>query len=119
MKILAIAAAALWVPVPHVKPKHHKPKPKPAPPMQTAEASYYDLHGGGACGVGDVQSGYRVANKTMRCGTRLLICFRRCVTATVADRGPYVAGRLFDLNVNTRNATGCPDLCSVRWGYAR
>ena len=49
----------------------------------------------------------------------MLICFRRCVTTTVADRGPFVYSRLFDLNVNTRNATGCPDLCTVRWRLAR
>jgi rare lipoprotein A (peptidoglycan hydrolase) len=31
------------------------------------------------------------------------------------DRGPYVSGRTFDLNVNLRDAIGCPDLCDVTW----
>ncbi len=38
-----------------------------------------------------------VAHKTMRCGKRLRICVKRCHDARVIDRGPYVAGREFDL----------------------
>ena len=88
------------------------------PPYNTAIASWYALSGGGACGLGDVQSGYRVADKWMACGTRLEICRAGCVSVIVSDRGPYVAGREFDLNVNTRNAVGCAGVCVVRWRYA-
>jgi hypothetical protein len=87
--------------------------------MNSAVASYYNLHGGGACGVGDVQSGYRFANLSMACGTQIRFCYRSCTTAVMSDRGPYVSGRLFDLNVNLRYALGCPDLCYLKWSYAK
>jgi len=83
--------------------------------MHTALASYYSDHGTGACGVGDVQSGYRFASLILRCGQRIRICHARCVTAVMSDHGPYVGGRTFDLNVALRDATGCSDLCWVRW----
>jgi hypothetical protein len=97
---------------------HHHRKRKPRAPMQTALASYYTLHGGGACGVGDVQNGYRFASLILRCGTRVQFCYRRCVTAIMSDHGPYVGGRTFDLNVNLKYGLNCPDLCSVRWRIA-
>lgn len=56
-----------------------------------------------------------VAHKTLPCGTRLLLCVRRCVTTTVIDRGPYVVGREFDLTRPTRNALGAGPLTYVRW----
>jgi len=96
------------------KHKHHRHKPKP-PPMSTALASYYTLHGGGACGVGDVQSGYRFASLILPCGARVRFCKRRCVTATMSDHGPYVNGRTFDLNVNLKYAIGCEPLCYLKW----
>ena len=46
-----------------------KPKPKPPPAPNIALASWYAEHGTGACGVGDVQSGYRFASLFLRCGT--------------------------------------------------
>lgn len=98
--------------------KHHRHHRKPRAPMQTALASYYTDHGTGACGVGDVQSGYRFASLFLRCGTAVVFCFRSCVTAIMSDHGPYVAGRTFDLNANLKYATGCSDLCSVRWRIA-
>lgn len=102
--------AILWA-------QHHPLKP-PAPPMQTALASYYTDHGTGACGVGDVQSGYRFASLFLRCGTQVVFCYRQCVTAIMSDHGPYVAGRTFDLNSNLKYALSCGDLCSVRWRIA-
>jgi hypothetical protein len=67
--------------------------------MNTATASWYALDGPGACGMG-AQSGLRFASLILRCGQRIRICHRGCVTATMADHGPYVGGRTFDLNVN-------------------
>lgn len=32
-----------------------------------------------------------VAHRSLPCGTRLVICARRCVVATVQDRGPFGA----------------------------
>lgn len=82
--------------------------------MQTATASWYDLWGIGACGV-PAQSGLAFANLSLPCGATVEFCYDGCAKATMDDRGPYVYSRLFDLNINLRNAIGCPDLCAVRW----
>jgi hypothetical protein len=126
-KALAVLASGSWswLPVPAPDrtpirdpfPRHHRrPKPDP-PPMSTAVASWYDQSGIGACGT-DAQTGLRFASLILACGQRIRICHAGCVTATMADHGPYVAGRTFDLNVNLRNAIGCGDLCTVRWRLA-
>lgn len=84
-------------------------------PQRAALASVYE--DGGPCSLrGPVDcptaSGYAryygVAHKTLRLGTLVRICYRRCVTATVDDRGPYVGDREFDLNMNVMRATGFP-----------
>jgi hypothetical protein len=101
------------VPKKHKRRKHH-PKPKPAPPMSSALASWYGDHGTGACGVGDVQSGYRFASLFLRCGTRVRFCYHgQCVEGVMSDHGPYVSGRTFDLNANLKSALGCSDLCTL------
>lgn len=120
-KTLAVIASGSWVPIPAPDPapvrdpfKHHrKPKPDPAP-MRSALASWYSDDGPGACGYG-AQSGLRFASLFLACGTQIRICHAGCVTATMSDHGPYVAGRTFDLNANLRAAIACGDLCSVRW----
>lgn len=67
-------------------------------------ASWYDDAGNTACGF---HAGLGVANKTLPCGTRVNFLYRgRSVTATVDDRGPFVAGREWDLNQNTAAALG-------------
>lgn len=39
------------------------------------------------------------ASKTLPLGSHLSVCFHgRCVTVTINDRGPYVAGRILDLS---------------------
>jgi rare lipoprotein A len=44
-----------------------------------------------------------VAHKTLPCGTRVTLRYRgRTVRVPVVDRGPYVAGREFDLTAATR-----------------
>lgn len=91
------------------------PAPAPAPAMQSAVASYYDLGGDGACGV-PAQEGYRFASLILPCGAQIVICNgSTCVTATMADHGPYVAGRTFDLNVALKDALGCGGICDVTW----
>ena len=60
-----------------------------------------------ACGgvLGRDQPG--VAHKTLPCGTPITIRYRgRQVRVPVIDRGPYVAGREFDLAGATANALG-------------
>ena len=67
-------------------------------------ASWYEDAGGTACGF---HAGLGVANRTLPCGTKVRIHYGgRSVTATVDDRGPFVAGRDWDLNQNTAAALG-------------
>jgi hypothetical protein len=77
-----------------------------------AEASYYGpgLYGNGvACG-GTLRPGtLGVAHRTLPCGTAVRLRYRgRAVTVRVIDRGPYVAGRDFDLTEATRERLGFP-----------
>ena len=48
-----------------------------------------------------------VANKTLPCGTLVTLRYdgRTCASRSV-DRGPYVAGREFDLTEATKQALG-------------
>jgi rare lipoprotein A (peptidoglycan hydrolase) len=72
-----------------------------------------------ACGLAMTESLIGVAHKTLPCGTK--ITFRHAgnvVTMPVVDRGPYVAGRQFDL---TGGACLALDHCftgSIEWRYA-
>lgn len=71
--------------------------------VYTVASWYYD-GGQTACGF---HAGYGVANKALPCGTRVTFAFGgRSVVAVVDDRGPYVAGRTYDLNQNTAAALG-------------
>jgi rare lipoprotein A len=77
-----------------------------------AEASYYGpgLYGGAlACG-GTLEPGtLGVAHKTLPCGTRVRLRYHgRTITVPVVDRGPYVAGRDFDLTEATKAKLGFP-----------
>lgn len=79
-----------------------------------AVASYYGpgLYGHGvACG-GTLRPGtLGVANRTLPCGTMVRLRYRgRTVTVPVIDRGPYVAGRDYDLTEATRERLGFPGL---------
>ncbi len=47
-----------------------------------------------------------VANKTLPCGHWLTVCAARCLRVRVIDRGPFVAGREFDLTIATARAIG-------------
>ncbi len=73
-------------------------------------ASYYGpgLYGGGlACGGRLSPSTVGVAHKTLPCGTQ--VTFKvgsRTVTARVIDRGPYIAGRDWDLTAALKHKLG-------------
>jgi hypothetical protein len=55
-----------------------------------------------------------VAHKSLPCGTMVTLTHgANTVTVPVVDRGPYVAGRDFDLSPRVRAELGCTDLCSV------
>jgi rare lipoprotein A len=65
-------------------------------------ASWYYDSGSTACGF---HATYGVANKYLPCGTHVTFRYGgRTVTATVDDRGPFVAGREWDLCQTTAGA---------------
>ena len=79
-----------------------------------AEASWYGGGGGLACGGELTSATMGVANKTLPCGTLVTLRYGdRMVRVRVIDRGPYVAGREFDLTEATRQALGFGDTGEV------
>jgi rare lipoprotein A len=72
-----------------------------------AEASWYGGGGSLACGGWLTSATLGVANKTLPCGTLVTLRYGgRTVRVPVVDRGPYVAGREFDLTEATKRALG-------------
>jgi len=72
-----------------------------------AGASWYGGGGGLACGGYLTSATMGVANKTLPCGTFVTLRYgARSVRVPVIDRGPYVAGRDFDLTEATKRALG-------------
>jgi hypothetical protein len=79
--------------------------------FQWTVSSWYDDAGNTACGF---HAHYGVANKTLPCGTKVTFSYGgRTITATVDDRGPFVAGRDFDLNQNCSAALGMYGVASM------
>jgi len=85
--------------------------------FQTAVASEYTDYGYGlACGgvLGTNELG--VANLTLPCGTPVTFRYGgRELTVPVIDRGPYIAGRLWDLTGATAAALNFPGLAEIQW----
>jgi rare lipoprotein A len=74
---------------------------------RVAEASWYGGGGSLACGGELTSTTMGVANKTLPCGTLVTLRYDgRTVRVPVVDRGPYVAGREFDLTEATKDALG-------------
>jgi rare lipoprotein A len=82
-----------------------------------AVASYYGpgLYGNGvACGGTLLPGTMGVANKTLPCGTKVRLRYHgRTVTVPVIDRGPYVAGRDYDLTTAVKEKLGFPGVGTV------
>jgi rare lipoprotein A len=82
-----------------------------------AGASYYGpgLYGNGvACGGTLLPHTIGVAHKTLPCGTKVKLRYHgRTVTAPVIDRGPYVAGRDYDLTEAVKVKLGFPGVGTV------
>jgi hypothetical protein len=79
--------------------------------FRQAVASWYDDAGTTACGF---HAYHGVANLSLPCGTKVSFAYRgRTVEAVVDDRGPYVAGRTWDLNQNTASALGMVGVATV------
>ncbi len=78
------------------------------------EASWYGGSGSLACGGSLTSITLGVANKTLPCGTLITLRYAgRSVRVPVIDRGPYVAGREFDLTEATKRALGFGDTGEV------
>ncbi len=72
--------------------------------LHPALASWYDDAGNTACGF---HARLGVANRTLPCGTKVMLRYgSRTVAAVVDDRGPYAGGRDWDLNQSTASALG-------------
>jgi hypothetical protein len=79
-----------------------------------AQASWYGGGGSLACGGSLTSATMGVANKTLPCGALVTLRYDgRSVRVPVIDRGPYVAGREFDLTEATKRALGFGDTGEV------
>ena len=82
-----------------------------------AGASYYGpgIFGNGvACGGTLLPGTMGVAHKTLPCGTKVKLRYHgRSVTVPVIDRGPYVAGRDYDLTWAVKLKLGFPGVGTV------
>lgn len=88
------------------------PRPAKAPAVKwlTAKVSWYGpgFYGHGMAGGGILRpTSMVVAHRTLPFGTRIEFSFRgKTVIAAVKDRGPFVAGRTFDLGPGVAVALG-------------
>jgi rare lipoprotein A (peptidoglycan hydrolase) len=81
-------------------------------------ASWYGPGGTTACGEQLGTGTLGVANKTLPCGTKVTLRFgTRVLTVPVIDRGPFVAGRDYDLTYATKVALGAGDISTI-WASA-
>ncbi len=91
--------------------------PRKLTSYRLAGASYYGpgLYGSGvACGGTLLPGTMGVANKTLPCGTKVKLRYHgRTVTVPVIDRGPYVAGRDYDLTEAVKERLGFPGVGTV------
>jgi rare lipoprotein A len=61
-----------------------------------------------------------VAHPTLPCGARVFVTYHGTTVLTqVVDRGPYVAGRQFDLTAALARRLGLQGVQPIRWSYAR
>jgi rare lipoprotein A (peptidoglycan hydrolase) len=93
--------------------------PEQLPPgvWNVSIASVYTDYGlGVACGGVLRVPELGVANKTLPCGTEVTFRYgNRAVRVPVIDRGPYIAGREWDLTGATAEALHFPGLGPIQW----
>ncbi len=112
---IALALASLILPAPTPE---HKAVLKHPNPLRRAVASYYDDSGPTASGR-HYTYGFAALIFGNQWGKKILFCARRCAYGWLDDHGPYVGGRTFDLNIRLKYATGCSDLCHLKWRYTK
>jgi rare lipoprotein A (peptidoglycan hydrolase) len=93
---------------------------EPKSGVQVSVASVFTDYGLGlACGGVLGRNELGVAHKTAPCGTLITFTYGgRSVTVPVIDRGPYIAGREWDLTGATATALGFPGLGRIKWSVA-
>lgn len=83
---------------------------------QKATASVFDAGSEPELACRTIRGQYIVAHKSLPCGTKIKFCYRRCAWARVGDRGPYIAGRTWDLDTNLARAVGFPyGVGTINW----
>ncbi|HET9198297.1 MAG TPA: septal ring lytic transglycosylase RlpA family protein [Solirubrobacterales bacterium] len=91
--------------------------PRELTTYRLAGASYYGpgIFGNGvACGGTLLPGTMGVAHKALPCGTKVTLRYHgRTVTVPVIDRGPYVAGRDYDLTWAVKQRLGFPGVGTV------
>jgi len=89
----------------------------PLGPYNVSIASVFTDYGQGvACGGVERVAELGVANKTLPCGTEVIFIYNgRAVRVPVIDRGPYIAGREWDLTGATAEALHFPGLGPIEW----
>jgi hypothetical protein len=74
---------------------------------------------GTACGQTYTRTIVGVAHRSLPCGTRITFRYNgRTLTVPVIDRGPYVAGRQFDLSYGACSALRHCFTGPIEWRYA-
>lgn len=93
---------------------------EPRSGVQVSVASVFTDYGLGlACGGLLGRNELGVAHKTAPCGTLVTFTYGgRSLTVPVIDRGPYIAGREWDLTGATAAALGFPGLGRIAWSVA-
>jgi rare lipoprotein A (peptidoglycan hydrolase) len=94
---------------------------EPKSGTQISVASVFTDYGLGlACGGVLGRNELGVAHKTAPCGTLVTFTYGgRSLTVPVIDRGPYIAGREWDLTGATAEALGFPGLGKIEWSLAQ
>jgi rare lipoprotein A len=73
-----------------------------------------------ACGGVLAPETLGVAQPTLPCGARIFVTYRgKTVLTQVVDRGPYTAGRQFDLTDALARKLGLRGVQTITWSYAR
>lgn len=73
----------------------------------TANGERYDMHG------------LTAAHKTLPFGTKLEVCYQRCTTVRINDRGPFIGARELDLSYGAAKAIRLinPGVANVEVNY--
>ena len=119
---LALLAAAIAIAVVNQTRDHTDTTPEPVGNyLALAGSSGAEAFGRKtACGGKITPETEGVAHPTLPCGARIFITFHHhTVLVQVIDRGPYQAGREFDLTDALARRVGLSGVQEIHWAYAR